>query len=239
MKAPRRLLEDQSANQEVRAALCDMVRAESRYDTEAGLACFEASLAAVSSSELPSVGPGRLTGTLLKPSAAALAGVAVIGAAWYLSATRSDTVAVSAHAPAQLAREQTPVVESSTNVANEQPAVRQPELAAPIAVRDSVANVAQPQKHTTPRKTVAPNEISGVLRARTLLHHDSRAALALLAELDRDFPHGVLREERDALTAIARWNAGDIALARQLARSFLAQYPRSAMRDRLREFEAP
>jgi hypothetical protein len=56
---------------------------------------------------------------------------------------------------------------------------------------------------------------------------NARGALATLRALGRDFPHGVLVQERDALTIEALIALGDNAQAERLATEFLARYPGS------------
>jgi hypothetical protein len=78
------------------------------------------------------------------------------------------------------------------------------------------------------------SEVARLLRAHALLRSDPKAALALLRQLEHDSPRGVLREERDGLMVLALWSAGEQTRARELARRFLANYPSSALRERMR-----
>lgn len=99
----------------------------------------------------------------------------------------------------------------------------------PIAPERSVASF------PVPAPTGATNVDAGaslesrrVAEARsTLRNGNSRAALATLIELRRDFPNGVLVQEREALIIEALLAAGDSAKARELATRFLARYPGS------------
>jgi hypothetical protein len=65
-------------------------------------------------------------------------------------------------------------------------------------------------------------EVRVALQAR-----DARTALARLNQLDRDFPRGVLIQERDALRIESFVVLGDRERARELAQRFLEQHPRS------------
>jgi hypothetical protein len=67
-----------------------------------------------------------------------------------------------------------------------------------------------------------------VADARTHLRAGSAAhALAILDGVRRDFPNGVLTQEREALTIEALLALGEYSRARSLASSFLARYPGS------------
>jgi hypothetical protein len=58
------------------------------------------------------------------------------------------------------------------------------------------------------------------------------AALRLVAEHQRRFPHGVLAEEREGARVVARCLSGSVAGAAGAAR-FVAAHPRSPMRARI------
>jgi outer membrane protein assembly factor BamD (BamD/ComL family) len=76
--------------------------------------------------------------------------------------------------------------------------------------------------------TGAALESRRVAEARAYLRSgDARGALSLLDALRRDFPRGVLAQERDALAIEAMLALGDRAKARAAATRFLAQYPAS------------
>lgn len=67
-------------------------------------------------------------------------------------------------------------------------------------------------------------EARGLLRAGR-----ADAALAVLNELARDFPGGVLAQEREALTVQALLGSGQREQARRLALAFLAAHPNSPL----------
>jgi hypothetical protein len=245
MKAPPRLLHSSEGHEALRASLTAAASAESRYDVEAGLARFQRSLAAAPSADPQPVDPipaaasvtnFRVTAATLstvacwlrKPSA--LLGAMFVNAPWQGQTTRpAGSTDLAAPAPA--------VTNADAGSANTSDTVARPvdvardepeEPPEPVAK----ANAAEPRasRTLTPR-----SEISEVLRVRATFRTEPRAALSILAQLDRDFPRGVLQEERDALTVLAHWHAGDRAIARELAQRFVARYPRSAMRQRLQE----
>lgn len=72
-------------------------------------------------------------------------------------------------------------------------------------------------------------EARGLLRAGR-----AAAALVLLREVSREFPSGVLTQEREALTIEALLGSGDRERARALALSFLTRYPNSPLAGSVR-----
>jgi hypothetical protein len=59
-------------------------------------------------------------------------------------------------------------------------------------------------------------------------------AIELLGQHQREFPQGVFASERVALGILARCKSGTSEAATRAARQFLAEYPRSLHRDRVR-----
>lgn len=93
----------------------------------------------------------------------------------------------------------------------------------------------------TPREPAASSadtlteELRALERVRTAISIGRPAqALAELADVERKFPHGMLREEREALRVIALCDAGRTSEGSSAARAFLAAHPRSALADRVR-----
>lgn len=77
-------------------------------------------------------------------------------------------------------------------------------------------------------------EVALLERAQQALHDGTPAlALHLLADYDRAFPEGELREERRAIAAIAACQLGTSPSARGQARAFLRDAPASLLRDRV------
>jgi hypothetical protein len=67
---------------------------------------------------------------------------------------------------------------------------------------------------------------------RALVRADAARALALLAEQDKQFSHGALREERAAARVLALCAAGEGNAAREHAERFAKRYPTSLLRAR-------
>ena len=76
----------------------------------------------------------------------------------------------------------------------------------------------------------ARREIEQLIQIRALLRRDAAAAYELAQRSAREFPRGALREEREALTALALSRIGEHARAQEQARAFLQSYPNSPLR---------
>jgi len=100
-----------------------------------------------------------------------------------------------------------------------------------VAPERSVASFPLPAPAAPSAAGTAILESRRVADARALLRKgDARGALATLDGVRRDFPNGVLAQERDALTIEALLALGDRQRARELATAFLARYPGSPHR---------
>jgi len=105
------------------------------------------------------------------------------------------------------------------------PVVRAPEAA---AAERSVASFPVPPPPAASAGGSPLLESRRVADARARLRAgDARGALATLEGLRRDFPGGVLAQERDALMIEALLALGERERARQLATRFVARYPGS------------
>jgi outer membrane protein assembly factor BamD (BamD/ComL family) len=69
------------------------------------------------------------------------------------------------------------------------------------------------------------------VRIRALLERDPTAAYRLAQRSEREFPGGVLSEERQALQVVALAKSGATEDARRKAVRFFARYPESPMRE--------
>jgi len=85
-------------------------------------------------------------------------------------------------------------------------------------------------------------EIAQLVRIRALLQQDPLAAYRLAQRSEREFPRGVLSEERQALAIVALHRTGKRAAAAAQARTFFERFPLTPMRgtieaelDRARE----
>jgi hypothetical protein len=74
-------------------------------------------------------------------------------------------------------------------------------------------------------------EIAQLVRIRGLLERDPAAARRLALRSEREFPRGLLSEERRALAIVALAKTGSKALAEQDAQRYFARYPHSPMRE--------
>jgi hypothetical protein len=106
-----------------------------------------------------------------------------------------------------------------------------PEAAAPAA--DAAA--ARPAPSAQPAANSSRREIAQLVRIRAMLEQNPAAAYRLAVRSEREFPHGVLSEERQALQMLALARSGSTRAAEQKARAFFARYPQSPMRQLLED----
>jgi hypothetical protein len=88
-----------------------------------------------------------------------------------------------------------------------------------------VAGTADPQPRAA--RSDASTEIALITRAQGLLDLQPSAALTVLREHERQFPSGILAEERDVLRVEAERALGRTPQAIAHAKAFCAQYPNS------------
>jgi hypothetical protein len=99
--------------------------------------------------------------------------------------------------------------------------------------RGATAPVPVPGGSAGPPETESgPSEPQWIENVRSRVRTDPRSALGLCDQYPARFPHGALREERDALRVDALARIGDTG-ARAAAEAFFATYPRSVHRARL------
>lgn len=90
-----------------------------------------------------------------------------------------------------------------------------------------------------PVRNSAPiDELQAIATARRLVASSPRAALTLLAQVEQQHPRGYFVEEREALTVVALFEAGERKLAERQAVSFLQRHPQSPYASRIRERSA-
>lgn len=222
MKPPPRLLDDPAVAPEVQEGLSQLVAQQLPFDTAAGLSSLHGAL---SSSQLGSATSGAATtlstGTLVAGGVALL----LIGAgmfAWLSpSAKTKPAVAPSTPAlpPATQPIEDPPALAPAPDVAI-------PDLPRPAAPEQRAARSAPPE-------SPLDREVAQMVRAKALLEDDPRAALSVLARLEREHPRGALSEERAGLRVLALWKAGEVERAKTERQAFYARYPSSPMRERL------
>jgi hypothetical protein len=149
---------------------------------------------------------------------AAVGGSAALG----VNALRSAEPAQQMHAIVS----QTP----SVRLAPPPPEVAQPEAAPPVQV---AASIRTPSTSSGSRR-----EIAQLVRIKALLEHDPAAARRLIRAAQREFPAGLLVEEREGLDVIALFALGQHERARTSAERFIARYPQSALRSKLQRLIA-
>jgi hypothetical protein len=204
--------------------------------SEADRARVRAALAAtLAAGAAASVAPVVARSGLFAGSTAKLAVVLVLvgvgGGIFWLSRPAPEPPLVAVHA-----RVVPPAVAPAAPPSITPPAVDPPAVApaAPPAappVRPRAAKLT-PAVAPAPAAPPAPADLAGELaaltRARNALRAgDASAALAALAEHERDFPAAQLREEATALRVRALCAAGHGDEARTLAREFLRTWPSS------------
>jgi ribonuclease E len=122
----------------------------------------------------------------------------------------------------------------------------QPTSAAEPAGAPEPALAQEPQHALAPARSVAIKpralgtaqdplraEIAQLGQIKTLLASDPASAYRLARAGNRQFRHGILGQERDALAALALWNLGRHAEAKSAAQTFASRYPDSPLRERL------
>jgi hypothetical protein len=236
MKAPLRLLEDPALAPSLRAELEKVRAAVDPYDAVQGLEKLESALALGATPRLEegaSVAPpaSGSAGGVLGGAGAAKLGLAALAAAaiavGVVAWPDGDAGQRAAHVP---------VPSSPPPVAEVMPQPP-PVPAAPAPMLDAPpAPIAR-----------APRDPDGALRRETAqvgrikrwLERAPARAYALAQAGHREFPAGMLREEREALAVLALWNMGRDVEAARRARAFLARYPDSPLRGQMEQRLAP
>ncbi len=227
--APTRLLDDPTQAATLRADLKHCAQ-DNAYDTSVGLARFEAMRVAPAASSPSSVAHrGRLW---IGIGSAVLASVVALW--WLLRPAEAPTAPVPAMPQIHVAPPRaTPATPPTMDVPIRAPAIEAPRTA-PTAIetkRNTSSNVVP--ERSAPSKPDLRREIELIARARQAVEDNPALAYRLTQRLALEFPNGVLREEREGLSAIALWNMGEHERAAERARAFLQRYQGSAMRDRL------
>lgn len=81
------------------------------------------------------------------------------------------------------------------------------------------------------QETSSRREIAQLVRIHALLSRDPNAAYRLAQRSEREFPQGLLSEEREALSILALAKSGAHAAAVAKARDHQARFPESTMRE--------
>ncbi|MET0384351.1 MAG: hypothetical protein ABW321_00255 [Polyangiales bacterium] len=247
MSAPRRLLDDPALAAELRTDMQRFAQHSAPYDAASGFEALRATLdlpptppdptpsGSGTDGFVPQLAPSASGSTLLGGTAlsiklgviAAVGGIAALGVSW-----------LQQPAPATAPRERpvvsAPAVVPSAGPAQAAPAPEVTAVAAPsgdsepLRVQEPSAEARRPAGPSPSRR-----EIAQLLKIKALLETDPAAAHRLIRVAQREFPSGVLVEEREALDAIALFKIGPPSRARAAAERFFTRHPQSPLRDRL------
>lgn len=121
-------------------------------------------------------------------------------------------------------------IRPTPTAALEQPS---PPRTAAAAAEPTPVEPAASRASARPGPSPSRREITQLNRIRALLERDPAAAHRLIGVAQREFPAGVLREEREGLAAIALFELGQPERARRQAERFVARYPNSPLRARV------
>jgi hypothetical protein len=238
MKSPPRMREDVSLAPELRTELECALSAPETYDLTAGAERLEAALASFAT-------PGAET-VSTPPADAGSAALAAEGSAGLLGATGAKlgiaavaAAVISAGAIAWTVRERTPPPERApvATVASAKPVppaqAVPPPSPAPAPPAPPAAPSASQLSGMPDGDAALRRETSQLGRIKHWLTRDPARAFALAQAGHREFPRGMLREEREALAVLALWNMGRDEEARRRAEAFLARHPSSAVRGQI------
>jgi hypothetical protein len=104
--------------------------------------------------------------------------------------------------------------------------------APPVLVAEVVPPSAAPPETVAPAETSSSRrEIAQLVRIRGLLERNPAAARRLAVRSEREFPRGLLSEERRALAIVALAKTGSKQLAEQDAQRYFVRYPHSPLRE--------
>lgn len=100
------------------------------------------------------------------------------------------------------------------------------------------ASPSEPPNRAAPASSGSRREIAQLVRIKALLEQDPAAARRLIRAAQREFPNGLLVEEREGLDVIALFALGQLERARSGAERFIARYPQSPLRPKLQRLIA-
>lgn len=153
---------------------------------------------------------------------------AIVGAgAWRMQRGQTEsTRAAVVDRPSESVVETQPPAEPASPIVSE---------AASVAAEKQADSIGKTEAQSDPPRSVRSSrrEIAQLVRIRQLLERNPGAAYRLARQSEREFPDGVLSEERRALLVIALANRGAKEEAAREAQAFFARYPQSPMRERV------
>lgn len=229
----RRLLDDPAQVPELRKDLQRSRAAGEDYPTADKLAQLTAALSdptrqPLGQDTLFADPPAQWSWRTLHLSWKVVALVAIAGSAAVLVQPGTRRSArTSSHEPA-------PGLQQTGSGASEQSAAGEPpSQAQPSENKNELANHALAPKRaisSSEDATSSRREIAQLVRIRALLKQDPTAAYQMAQQSEREFPGGLLSEERQALAIVALRKTGAREPAVKKAREFFARFPDSPMR---------
>jgi hypothetical protein len=255
---PKRLFEDPATSLKVRDDLERSIAAQPHeYDMAKGLSRLLAVTAVGSATaSVASSAKAAWVASLVKWGLWGGAAIVVTGVSAQLIVAHShasDSAQSAVHAVRPLAVApggdvpSTPPPASPT-VATESPAIEvPPPVPSPTAVSHGPGHVREERGRVRPRERVdspgareqtsdesVAREVALLGRARAALTSDPAEALLLTREGQRDFPRGVLGEEREAIAVLALVRLGQRAEGAARGQEFLTRYPNGPFTERVR-----
>jgi hypothetical protein len=242
MKPPPRMLDDATLSPALRDMLERAATAPDPYDPLQGEARLSAALAAGAgaSAESAPPPPAPVAGAPAGASGLLGSGVAKLGAVAATVAVVGATVLGLRERPAPQPPARAPNAVVSAPVAAPPalapappPRIEQP-LERPVDVPAALlAEQARRPSSAPDADEALRREIAQVGRIKRVLDQNPALAYSLAQAGHREFPRGMLHEEREALAVLSLWNLGRGAEARRRAEAFLARYPNSSVRGQL------
>lgn len=204
------------------------------YDVHGGWEKLERTLADLPPSDADGLSHGDALAASTGSASSAAAGVPV-AIKLAIVAAIGGSVALGAswlgreEAPPPVARSAAPAARSAPPPAAE---VAPP---GPVAAPEAAPAPAPVESAAVPRRAppASNREIAQLVRIRAALERDPAAAHRLIRAAQREFPQGMLREEREGLDVIALFRMGGARRAREQAERFIERYPRSPLRPRV------
>lgn len=255
---PPRLLDDPATDGALRE---DLERAETSpvqaYDRDRGLARLRAAIAVGAGGDGGggggSSGAGSAAGTGATAGAAKWIGIVLVGGlAVGGGITMLNRASPQPVAPSPQAESPSPAHEAPGKpapVAAPAPAPKAPTKSPAEALTPEPTEPKPTVESTTPRarhdarhavaSAVDPDdalrrETAHLAETRRLAVRDPQAALSLAERGHREFPHGMFREEREAIAIFALDELGRTRAARGRATAFLELYPNGPFSERMR-----
>jgi hypothetical protein len=248
--APPRLLEDPLSPHALREDLERTAATKPSYDVAAGLIALQATIAGGGVAASGGAGQaaqaagaksaGMLGGVKLTLSALGVAAaVATSVALWPSARPAAKPTATAPRTPAAIPPSAA-LGETAEGARAAEPAVAPEPAITTMAAHESAAatvsgksRLAKPA--ATARQTDDPlhREVAQLGEIKASLDSDPARALRLAELGNREFRHGALAQEREALAVLALWNLGRRGEASKRERVFLARYPQSPLRERL------